>query len=496
MHAEDVHDIAMRFQRSVYVRKNPNIASARRMQQEAMHIHMTNTTEYTRHLARLDRLDKSQLNTVRPRAWKRIAQANIKLSAMDALVRDFERTVRPKVDVVIKILAKLDALKTSIVVAGQDAVSLLVRELQLLEMPLRGSFSGVFLHVFEYLTTADIVLRCQLVSTTWKNAIAANQVVSRSMRSGRVRGRLWQHAIESHVARMAIRTSVAQTSRSSHQPAVWCYHTLLDRAIKDKHNRFHRTIIADVKRTTFVRAEHMYPRTPSLSGTGRLGAQVDMSSEDVETLHGLHTKLTHVLMAYCQLDPLVGYCHGMTFLGASLLTCLEYDDEATFQVFAAAMQHYAMADLFHLPDLPGTTQRMHQLHNLIRAHLPSVDKCLRSHRIHPHMFSSGWIMSLFLNEPSLSPCTIGILLDGFFQGGWPHMFRIYMGLLSIHADAHIITPHANRTLRALVQLPKHLEASLSAVLDEGRVQFSLATSDDALDIMAAQNGPTAGPDYF
>ncbi|RHY08511.1 hypothetical protein DYB36_014022 [Aphanomyces astaci] len=468
-------------------------------------LHMTNTAEYSRHLARLEnRLDKCLQNSVRSRAWNSIAQANVKLSSMDILVRDFELLVRPTPDIAAKILAKLNMLHIAVASAGQNAVSLLVEELHVLEAPSSVCVSRVLVHVCAYLSTRDIAWHCLIVSKAWNAVIAANQLVSRSIRSSHVRMCFWRHAIDAHTRRcdttnkqLAPFQSNIPPRRCSSSAPRWCFHALLERAMLDKHNRFHRAIHADVARTTFVQAEHMYPTASSLAATVRLGTDLLATDRDVATLSALQAKLTRVLQAYCQLDPVVGYCHGMTFLGATVLTCAGYDEVASFHMFASAMQHYDMASVFTLPDLPGTKTRLHQLDNLMRLHLPPLHKCLRTHRIHPHMFASGWIMSLFLNEPSLSPASRGIIVDEFFQGGWPRMFRIYLGLLSIHADSHLVTPHASHTLRALVQLPKLLDASLQTVLDQGRNHFTLATSEDALAIMAYN--PTAAADisdYF
>ncbi|ETV83665.1 hypothetical protein H257_04343 [Aphanomyces astaci] len=498
-------DITVRFHRSLYVSKNADIATAHKVHHQTKELHMTNTAEYSRHLARLEnRLDKCQQNSVRSRAWNSIAQANVKLSSMDILVRDFELLVRPTPDIVAKILAKLNMLHIAVASAGQNAVSLLVEELHVLEAPSSVCVSRVLVHVCAYLSTRDIAWHCLIVSKAWNAVVAANQLVSRSIRSSHVRMCFWRHAIDAHTRtrdttnkQLAPFQSNLSPRRCSSSAPRWCFHTLLERAMLDKHNRFHRAIHADVARTTFVQAEQMYPAASSLAATVRLGTDLLATDHDVATLSALQAKLTRVLQAYCQLDPVVGYCHGMTFLGATVLTCAGYDEVASFHMFASAMQHYDMASVFTLPDLPGTKTRLHQLDNLMRLHLPSLHKCLRTHRIHPHMFASGWIMSLFLNEPSLSPASRGIIVDEFFQGGWPRMFRIYLGLLSIHADSHLVTPHASHTLRALVQLPKLLDASLQTVLDQGRNHFTLATSENALAIMAYD--PTAAADisdYF
>ncbi|KAF0695830.1 Aste57867_13350 [Aphanomyces stellatus] len=480
-------EITVKFQRSVYVSKNADLVASQKLYQRAKEVHLSNTAEYTRHLARLDGLDPKQKSAARARAWKFIEQANLKLASMDTLVRDFEIMMRPKGDAVQKILEKLGAHYETVEECGQSAMLLLVQEIQSLEA-FMGSMSGVFLHVFSFMSAAE-VSQCRLVSGTWNDAITTKRVLSFAIQSPVERCRMWQHAIQRHRSHDGAGMNVN-----------YDYAALVSAAYSDTSNRHHLIIDADVRRTTFIRRENLYPSRstgqPPSSRTTKHRRIAASSAEDATTLADLHAKLSRILHAYCQLDPSVGYCHGMTFLAAGILSCLGYNEAATFDVLVAAMLDYDMAEMFRLPELPGTKRRMHQLDKLVRIHLPTMGKCLLQHKIHPQMYSSGWVMSLFLNESQLSPATTCVLLDEFILGGWPAMFRIYLGLLSVHAS-HVVTPHFNRSLQALVLLPKQLESSLMAVLEEGSISFTHATSSDALEMLAAHYDPTTSfMDYF
>ncbi|CAK4130217.1 unnamed protein product [Aphanomyces euteiches] len=472
-----IDEIATRFHRSVYVSKNPDLVVAQKLYTQAKTLHLSNMAEYRRHLTRLDGLDPKQKCSVRPRAWKFIEQANFKLTTMDSLVRDFEMMVRPKNDAIQKILDKLMLLHSSIEHCGQDAIRLIIHEIQSLES-FMGLMNGVFTDIFTFLSLKQVA-NCRLVASSWNKAITVKRLISYAIETPNQRQRLWMHAIQSRMGGIP-----------EHD-----YHALVAEATSDRKNQFYMVIEADVRRTTFVRAEHIYQlRSRRYQRPWRLGTQAVTSAGDSKLLNNLHLKLARILKAYCQLDPSVGYCHGMTFLAATILSCLGYDEAASFHVLVACMLQYDMAEMFRIPDLPGTKRRMDQLDKLVRIHLPAMGKCLLQHKIHPQMYSSGWVMSLFLNESSLSPATACVLLDEFLLGGWPAMFRIYLGLLSLNAS-RIITPHFNRSLQALVQLPKQLETSLLAAIEEGNSNFVI--SAQTLDMLAANYDPvTSLMDYF
>ncbi|OQR95296.1 hypothetical protein THRCLA_22162 [Thraustotheca clavata] len=416
-------------------------------QQEATRIkavHAANLTEYARYLTELDMLDPKQQSGARGRTWKSIEQATLLLNQLHHRAQDLEHL--SKGDDRRKLLQRIYKLGESIQAFGDDAIAIILREIRTLRAPM-GSLRGGSIHVFEFLSCFDVV-QCRLVSKTWLNIIDSKRLLSASFKSVHQRWAYWQY----HLNQQSLRNAVP----------CYSYEKLVFMAESDVSNKHHLAINADVHRTTFVRAECLYTNTPS----SRLGRGSSMSVADQLLIEELQSKLARMLKAYAQLDPATGYCHGMTFLGSTILSILGYDEFRGFQVFTACFYQHDLRHVFCLPHLPGALLRMYQFDSILRIHLPTVAKCLLKHKIHPQMYASGWIMALFLNEPSLTPYTIRIIVDDFITSGWSAMIRVYFGLVSVQAH-QITTPHMSKTIQALAKLPKSLDSSLMAALEEG-----------------------------
>ncbi|EQC31766.1 hypothetical protein SDRG_10555 [Saprolegnia diclina VS20] len=451
-------DLVARFQRHVRVSRQPEWAAGHRILSTAKARHAASLAEYTRHLAELDGHDPSQRSGVRARAWQCIAQANAKLVKLQELVRDLSR-LGPREAEKLKCHDRLEKLVDDLVRTGNEAVVLLVRELQALHAPMT-SLKGATLHIFSFLSARDVA-SARLVSRTWHDAVASKRLLTASLRTPLDRWRFWTHCIR---------------RRPGYAPRCYDYGQLVAIAAADMANPHHRAIDADVRRTTF-----------------RNGIYDPATSCNVDEA-AAQAMLSRLLRAYAALDPEIGYCHGMTFLGSALLSCLAYDEASAFEIFAALLLHYTFRDVFRCPDLPGAKLRMYQLDCLVRVHLPHVGSALLKHKVHPQMYASGWILALFVHEVSLTSRSMVVILDGFLQHGWGAMLRLYVGLLSVHAD-QILAP---KPLQALAKLPKTLNQSLHAALEAGdHDTLMLATSEPALALLAAQYDPaTSLMDFF
>ncbi|CAK4220641.1 unnamed protein product [Aphanomyces euteiches] len=224
----------------------------------------------------------------------------------------------------------------------------------------------------------------------------------------------------------------------------------------NKISTFDELIEVEVQRTTFFSKEAMY----SQQSSQRLG----LDSTQSATLDNLHVKLRNLLMRFAQKYPAIGYGHGMTFLGATLLSALEYDEDTSFLVFSALLNH--MQGLWHGSTTsfgPGLQHRLDQIQLCLDCYVPQLAECLRKHSISTAMFASSWVLSLFLNERSLPPSVCMHILDAFLKDGWIAMFQLYAGLLFVHADeimADVDDDDTAAILKALLSLPKHLANGL------------------------------------
>jgi hypothetical protein len=103
--------------------------------------------------------------------------------------------------------------------------------------------------------------------------------------------------------------------------------------------------------------------------------------------------LRRVLLRYAVIDRDVGYCQGLAFIAALLLTYMPEDD-ALFSV-AAVLHSPAQLRGMYLPGM-DSTQRMLYVYTKLGEHfMPQVwnyfDKC----GIHCSMFMTGWVLPLF-----------------------------------------------------------------------------------------------------
>ncbi|KAH9101792.1 hypothetical protein LEN26_014096 [Aphanomyces euteiches] len=285
-----------------------------------------------------------------------------------------------------------------------------------------------FLHAFSFLSPRDVAL-CHGVSRAWSSQLLSHCVLSKSIRHASQRWLMWQAFIRLDPI----------TSGSA-----------------NKISTFDELIEVEVQRTTFFSKEAMY----SQQSSQRLG----LDSTQSATLDNLHVKLRNLLMRFAQKYPAIGYGHGMTFLGATLLSALEYDEYTSFLVFSALLNH--MQGLWHGSTTsfgPGLQHRLDQIQLCLDCYVPQLAECLRKHSISTAMFASSWVLSLFLNERSLPPSVCMHILDAFLKDGWIAMFQLYAGLLFVHADeimADVDDDDTAAILKALLSLPKHLANGL------------------------------------
>jgi len=136
-----------------------------------------------------------------------------------------------------------------------------------------------------------------------------------------------------------------------------------------------------------------------------------------------------------------------------------------------------MREIFMQPSLPGTQLRLYQLDTLIKTLIPSVGSCLEQHKLPIQMFATGWVMTLFLTETTLSPEACCIILDDFIMYGWCAMMKLYLGLIALNVN-NIVKPQESFCIQALVKLPKSLCQQMFAIYHDSSKFSEYLTSKD------------------
>ncbi len=157
--------------------------------------------------------------------------------------------------------------------------------------------------------------------------------------------------------------------------------------------------------------------------------------------------LFHVLRAYAQFDPSVGYCQGMGYIAALLLTMLP--EESSFWALVSLMQRtkYSMAGLFR-SGLPRLQLYQAMLENLMRRRMPETASHLFDELgVIPSSFAPQWIMTVFICS---FPLTLTIRVwDVFLAEGWPFAFKIMLALMELSTPALLAMSNFEDALRLL-----------------------------------------------
>eukprot|EP01061_Rhynchopus_euleeides_P033193 TRINITY_DN5547_c0_g4_i1.p2 TRINITY_DN5547_c0_g4~~TRINITY_DN5547_c0_g4_i1.p2 ORF type:complete len:350 (+),score=127.80 TRINITY_DN5547_c0_g4_i1:333-1382(+) len=142
--------------------------------------------------------------------------------------------------------------------------------------------------------------------------------------------------------------------------------------------------------------------------------------------------LYRILHAYAVYDPRVGYCQGMGFLAATLLSQMK--EEEAFWAFTVMMRHekYLVGDMY-LPGFPKTQQAFRILTMLLERFAPRLAEHLEMECVNISYFASRWFMTLFANViPTRRALQIW---DVFFVEGWKIMFRVAVALLVMEEES-------------------------------------------------------------
>eukprot|EP00659_Diplonema_papillatum_P014014 gene14014-21428_t len=138
------------------------------------------------------------------------------------------------------------------------------------------------------------------------------------------------------------------------------------------------------------------------------------------------TSLFNVLRAYAAYDPRMGYCQGMGFIVATLLT--QMGEEEAFWAFVVMMKdsRYQMNNLY-LAGFPKVQESFGVLRLLIEKFAPRLAEHFEQQGVSVSFFASQWFMTLFVY---IFPFKLLLRVwDIFLVEGWKIIFRVAVALL-------------------------------------------------------------------
>ena len=127
--------------------------------------------------------------------------------------------------------------------------------------------------------------------------------------------------------------------------------------------------------------------------------------------------LQRILLAFSNYETSVGYVQGMSFIAAVLL--FHGGEVAAFWLLCALMEkNYKLKHVLQ-QDLPGLQGHEEKLEALGRMRLPKLFDHFDKNFVTVSLFSTDWIISVFMNFIPIE--LTHIYIDLFFKKGW-HVF--------------------------------------------------------------------------
>ena len=183
----------------------------------------------------------------------------------------------------------------------------------------------------------------------------------------------------------------------------------------------------------------------------RTFTDVSFYSSDVQTL------LFSVLKAYCVFDPSLGYCQGLNFIAANLLTNLS--PEKSFWVLVTLIKGSYNLRRYFERNVPELVVNLYCVDRLIEMYLPALFSHFKEERVSPVMFASEWFTTLFTFTFPIS-FTRRVWTE-FFVHGKLYIFRVSMAILKLLEKKLLKLP-----FESIVQMLKAPPVTLNKVLEK------------------------------
>jgi TBC1 domain family member 10 len=185
--------------------------------------------------------------------------------------------------------------------------------------------------------------------------------------------------------------------------------------------------------------------------------------------------LRRVLRAYAAKDEEVGYCQGMGFPAALMLSYCPEED--TFLMFHALMQHrpYRLRTLY-LPGFQAVQLSIFQLDMLLKRLVPKAHRHLASLDIHPALWSTQWLLTCFCY--SLPFHLAARVWDSMLFEGFKVVLRVAVAIVK-RMEARILLSDFEGTLMLFRAISTSNEAHVGSVTTVTEPSSSSASSSSA-----------------
>ena len=105
--------------------------------------------------------------------------------------------------------------------------------------------------------------------------------------------------------------------------------------------------------------------------------------------------LYNLLKAYSLLDNQVGYCQGLSFIGAVLL--LHLDEEEAYYMLRHLMLELGLRHQY-LPDMAALQVQLYQMARLLRDTHRDLYEHLEQNEVTPSLYAAPWFLTLFASQ--------------------------------------------------------------------------------------------------
>ncbi len=134
--------------------------------------------------------------------------------------------------------------------------------------------------------------------------------------------------------------------------------------------------------------------------------------------------MQRVLLAYSKFEPNLGYVQGVSFVAAGVM--YHAGEVATFWLLIALMDKYCLKEIYK-PGLPGVRRHEMLIRKLGNTYLSELFAHFADLEIPLDLFTTDWIMSIFLNY---IPLELNVtFLNKFLEEKWSMFYRMSIALL-------------------------------------------------------------------
>ncbi|ODN05350.1 Rab GTPase-activating protein 1 [Orchesella cincta] len=168
-------------------------------------------------------------------------------------------------------------------------------------------------------------------------------------------------------------------------------------------------------------------------------------------------QLHRISKGYAVYDTEVGYCQGISFIGAAML--LQMPEEQAFCLLVKLMYNYQFRDLYR-DGFDNLHLKLHQLDRLIEEQIPELWAHFQELAIESHMYASQWFLTLYTAKFPL--VFVFRVIDLFLLDGTKTLFQVALALLAAARKDLLVLDFEGVLKYFRVSLPKKFKTAESA----------------------------------